>query len=165
MNDSDHRYDIDLEVDETSPGGVDLDGLRTLVEAVLEAEELEPGTGLAIRLSDDASLRELNRTHRGADEPTDVLSFGAEEGEAFPAAPGEPRYLGDIAVSLEAVERQAAEAGLAAKDELAHVVLHGVLHLLGYDHLNDADDAAMRAREEAFLGADIHRGRHAHADE
>lgn len=157
-------YDIDIEVDAELADAVDVDALRDLVERLLTDEGVEDGAGLAVRISDDALLHELNLAHRGVDAPTDVLSFGAEEGEAFPAIEGEPRYLGDIAVSLAAVQRQAPEAGLDADLELAHVILHGTLHVLGYDHETPDEDAVMRAREEAYLGASIHAGERAHDD-
>lgn len=124
---------------------------------------MRAGAAVTVLLATDERLRALNRDHRGLDEPTDVLSFPAEEGDAFPTPPGEPRYLGDIAVSLAAIERQARTAGLDPALELAHVVVHGLLHLLGHDHETPEDDAAMRAREEALLGPAIHAGR-AHDD-
>jgi probable rRNA maturation factor len=158
-------FDIDIEVDGAFTEGVDILVLRSMIAELLAAEAVEAGTGLAVQISGDALLHELNRAHRGVDEPTDVLSFGAEEGEAFPVPEGEPRYLGDIAVSVEAVRRQAPAAGLAFEAELAHVILHGTLHLLGYDHETEADDAALRAREEGILGPEIHNGDRAHADD
>ncbi len=161
---ADPEYEIDLEVDDVFADAVDIPGLIDQVIRLLGAEEVEAGAGLAVRITGDSLLRELNLAHRGVDEPTDVLSFGAEEGEPFPELEGEPRYLGDIAVSLEAVRRQAPEAGLSVDDELAHVILHGTLHLLGYDHETPEEDADMRAREEAILGPAIHASDRAHTD-
>ena len=128
---------------------------------MLVEDAVEDGSGLSIAIADDALLHQLNLAHRNVDAPTDVLSFAAEEGEAFPHAPaaggkGEPRYLGDIAISLETVRRNAAEAGLTAQQEVAHVLVHGILHLLGYDHETPGGEAEMNAREEALLGAAIH---------
>jgi probable rRNA maturation factor len=148
-------YDLYVEVAD-GVSGVDVDALERLVARILQEESVEADAGLSLLLADDALLQQLNRDHRGRDEPTDVLSFGAEEGEAAPRASGEPRYLGDIAVSVERVRVQAAEAGLGLAQELAHVVLHGVLHLLGYDHERPEDDARMREREESVLGPGIH---------
>jgi probable rRNA maturation factor len=87
-----------------------------------------------------------------------VLSFAEESGELLPSPEGGPRYLGDIAVSIERATVQAEKAGLTLDEELQHLVLHGMLHLLGYDHETDDDDAKMSAREEAVLGAGIHAG-------
>lgn len=153
-------YGLHIEVSEgVSP--VDAEALEALLTRVLESESVEPGAGLSLLLADDGTLRELNRAHRGIDAPTDVLSFGAEEGEATPRPEPGPRYLGDIAVSVEAVRRQAAAAALAPGVELAHVVLHGALHLLGYDHETTEDDGRMREKEESLLGPAIHaRARH-----
>jgi probable rRNA maturation factor len=130
--------------------------LAFLLEHVLEEEGIEDGAGVTLLLAGDELLQELNREHRGTDEPTDVLSFPASEGEAFPAEPGQGRYLGDIAVSLPMVRRQVETAWILPGDELQHVVLHGLLHLLGYDHETPEDDARMRAREERVLGPEIH---------
>jgi len=156
-------YDIAVEPDDALPAAalaaVDTDRLARVAADLLAAEAAPAGAAVTVLLATDERLRALNRDHRGLDEPTDVLSFPAEEGDAFPAPPEEPRYLGDIALSLSAIERQARAAGLESALELAHVVVHGLLHLLGYDHETPDDDAAMRAREEALLGPAIHAGR------
>jgi probable rRNA maturation factor len=154
---------------------LDIDALRALCAGVLEEESVEDASGLTIVFADDELLRSLNREHRDLDVPTDVLSFpawesGLEDGDEF-APPEVPRdaddpgpYLGDIAVSVQTAARQAAVAGLTIEQELAHLVLHGLLHLLGYDHEAPDDDARMRAREEAALGPGIHASS-AHADD
>ena len=157
-------YLVNLDTDDEVAERVDAPALEALVERVLTEDGVEDGAGLAIVLSDDVMLRELNRRHRDTDAPTDVLSFPASEGEETPLPEGEPPYLGDIVVSVESVERQAEEAGLATSEELAHVVVHGVLHLLGYDHEESEDEARMKAREEALLGPTIHAGRASHED-
>ncbi len=150
------RWDVVVAVADTFLDDVSAEQIAALLSRVLEDEGVEEGSGLSIEIADDDLLHELNREHRGVDGPTDVLSFAAEEGEAFPSAPGEPRYLGDIAVSVETVRRNAVEAGLTTAQEIDHVLVHGLLHLLGYDHETDEDEAAMRAREEGYLGAAIH---------
>lgn len=140
--------------------------VRALCSRVLEEEEVEDGATLTIVFADDQLLRSLNREHRELDVPTDVLSFPAWEwgpGDDEFAPPEVPRdadepgrYLGDIAISVETAVRQAHEAGLPVDLELSHLVLHGLLHVLGYDHEAPEDDAEMRAREEEILGAAIH---------
>lgn len=157
-------YFINVEVDDEVEDRVDQAALVTMLDRVLAEDGVDDGASLALVLADDLLLRELNLRHRDVDAPTDILSFPADEGEAFPAPEGEPPFLGDIVVSVESVERQAEEAGLGAGEELSHVVLHGLLHLLGYDHEETADEAKMKAREEAVLGATIHAGREAHSD-
>ncbi len=133
--------------------------IASYLERVLVEEDSGADVELAVVLAGPMFLRELNRDHRGADEPTDVLSFPASEGEPFPGQPDEPEYLGDIAVSVPTVVENARAAGIEPVLELRHVVVHGLLHLLGYDHETPEDDATMRAREEAVLGPEIHAGR------
>jgi probable rRNA maturation factor len=157
-------YLINVDADDGVDQRVDIPALVTMLERVLVEDAVEDGAALAIVLADDVLLRELNLRHREVDAATDVLSFPAGEGEETPGPEGEPEYLGDIVVSVESVERQAASAGLAAGEELAHVVLHGLLHLLGYDHEEPDEEAVMKAREEAVLGAAIHAGREGHDD-
>ena len=124
-----------------------------------------PPAAIAVRLADDRALRELNRTFRGLDEPTDVLSFPLDEeagtdAAPFPAAPeaAAARELGDIAISVERAAAQARRAGREVALELRHLALHGALHLLGHDHGSPAAARALRAREERHLGAAIHDG-------
>ncbi|MGE0227382.1 MAG: rRNA maturation RNase YbeY [Dehalococcoidia bacterium] len=133
--------------------------LLALASELLDGEALDEPVEVAVLLGGPELLHELNREHRGIDEPTDVLSFPASEGAEFPAIPGEPRYLGDIAISVPTVRENAMAAGMTAELELRHVLLHGLLHLLGYDHEMPDDDALMRGREESILGPEVHAGR------
>lgn len=157
-------YLVNLDADDEVEDRVDSAALAAMLERVLTEDGIEDGASLSVVLADDVLLRELNQRHRDTDAPTDVLSFPASEGEETPHHEGEPVYLGDIVVSVESVERQAEEAGLATDEELAHVVLHGLLHLLGYDHEEAEEEAVMKAREEAILGPTIHAGREGHGD-
>jgi probable rRNA maturation factor len=161
-------YDVAIDLVAPAPE-VDVPALEAMIAEALAADGVDDGATLAVLLTGDDEIRALNLEHRDADEPTDVLSFPADEGEAFPGigdvgGEAEPRYLGDIAISLETVRRQAAELGLAFDLELRHVALHGVLHLLGYDHLTPGDEAAMRGREERVLGPEIHADERRHED-
>lgn len=103
---------------------------------------------LDVLLTDDAEIRALNRTHRGQDKPTNVLSFPVGE---TPAMPGAPRPLGAVAVGFETLEREANEANRHFSDHFRHLIIHASLHLIGYTH--DADDEAerMEALEIAAL--------------
>ena len=104
---------------------------------------------LSVLLVSDRLMRQLNRDWRGRDRPTDVLSFSQHEGAG--AAPRE--LLGDVVIAVPTAKRQAEERGetlLAASERL---LIHGVLHLLGYDHERPDDAAVMRPREEAILAA------------
>ena len=135
----------------------------TAAEAAFAAAgaTVEEVTEVSIALVDDATIRELNRNWRGKDAPTDVLSF-----PAMPiAVPGAPALLGDIAVAFETTARDAAAEGKTLADHLAHLVAHGMLHLLGYDHLKAAEAERMESTERAILKglgiADPYAGREA----
>jgi probable rRNA maturation factor len=99
--------------------------------------------GITILLADDEAVRELNARFRAKDAPTNVLSFPAPE--AFRP------HLGDIALAYGVCAREADEQGKPLADHLTHLTAHGVLHLLGYDHQDDAEAEAMEARERAIL--------------
>jgi probable rRNA maturation factor len=103
---------------------------------------------LSIVLADDALLRRLNRKWRGLDKPTNVLAFPALAGTA---GPGAPRLLGDVVLGFETVAREARRQEKALADHLAHLVVHGVLHLLGFDHARAAAARRMEAVETVVL--------------
>lgn len=111
------------------------------------------GAEAGITLADDAYLHELNREYRGVDAPTDVLSFALRE--AVPAEPahGEagPELLGDVVISVERARVQAGEYGHSLARELAYLSVHGLLHLLGFDHDRPERAGEMRSAEEAIL--------------
>ena len=123
--------------------------LRKAVRAALK-RELPAGadTGLSILLTDDAEMRKLNAGWRAKDKPTNVLSFPAE-GAVDPAAP--PDYLGDIALGLATCRQEARAQRKAFADHVTHLTVHGVLHLLGYDHMDDDQAEAMEPLETAIL--------------
>ena len=111
-------------------------------------------TELTIRIVGAAESRTLNRTWRGKDKPTNVLSFPLDA----PSQPlarerrgHAPQLLGDLAICAAVVAREAREQGKPPAAHWAHMVVHGVLHLLGYDHENDRDAVAMEARETKIL--------------
>ena len=133
--------------------------LERTAAAALAAVDPGGAGGVSVVVADDATLRDLNRRFRGLDEVTDVLSFGARgEGEeasdapAFPAAPGE-ESIGEVVVSLPQAARQARERGAPAEQELALLVVHGVLHLWGYEHGTPEETEAMQAVEQSVLAA------------
>jgi probable rRNA maturation factor len=105
---------------------------------------------VGIVLTDDAEQRDLNRLWRGKDSSTNVLAF-ALNNPAVPPAPGAPILLGDIVLALETVAREAAAQDKTLPDHLAHLVVHGALHLLGFDHADEGEAALMEARETAIL--------------
>ena len=108
--------------------------LRKLANEALSRLEVQAAE-VGVLVCDDATIRSLNREFRGIDRPTDVLSFPA----AF-VQEGGPQYMGDIAISLETAARQGAAAGAATDAELKILLLHGILHLAGYDHESDGGE-------------------------
>ncbi|MDO5110699.1 MAG: rRNA maturation RNase YbeY [Clostridia bacterium] len=104
---------------------------------------------VTVMLTDDESIHHLNRDYRHVDRPTDVLTFPAWEGEALLQQPD--GYLGDIAISLPTALRQAAEYGHSLTRELSFLAVHGTLHLLGYDHMEQADADVMFALQDRIL--------------
>jgi probable rRNA maturation factor len=150
--------DVDVQTDDRFTSKVDAALIARAAEAALAVEGITGAIEVSVLVTDDAELHRLNRDYRGVDAPTDVLSFADDEQDdsgphpTFVRPPEVPRYLGDIAISYERVEAQAAEYGHSVERELAYLTVHGVLHLLGYDHERGDDDAAeMRAREEAVM--------------
>jgi|SRR5215469_15153368 len=105
---------------------------------------------LSITLTDAAEQRRLNRDYRGLDVPTNVLAFRNWEARTR-VPPGAPLLLGDVVLGLEIVLREAAEQDKPVADHLAHLVVHGVLHLLGYDHLTQIEADGMEALEISIL--------------
>lgn len=131
----------------TDPSGAALvEGLRRAGLACLAYEDAPDG-GLSIVLADEASARELNRRFRDLDEPTDVLSFS--DGTLQPDLGG--TYFGDVVICLALAERQAHAAHHPLESELALLAVHGILHLLGYDHGMEAEKHVMWASQSAIL--------------
>jgi probable rRNA maturation factor len=131
---------------------LDVEALHHLSVRVMSGEKVTEGTALAILVTDDEEIRQMNHQFLGIDEPTDVLSF-PDEVDDFVQGLSEEILLGDIAISLPTAVRQAEAAGHPLASELAHLLTHGILHLCGYDHVTSPEDEArMRAREEHYLG-------------
>ena len=131
---------------------------RVTRKAALAALALTPmprANELAVVLADDALLRALNRDYRGVDKATNVLAFAYAEAQPPPGPEGS-EILGDVVVSLEATRAEADKAGRCLREHLSHLVIHGVLHLLGYDHGNDRDAESMENIEiQALSGIGI----------
>jgi probable rRNA maturation factor len=121
--------------------------LPKTARAVLSLLDLD-GAELSILLTGDRQIHDLNLRYRGKDKPTDVLSFPQDDTEP---AEGVPRVLGDVVISVETAERQAVEKGRSFERELTVLLIHGVLHLIGYDHEKGAKDAATMWAMEARL--------------
>jgi probable rRNA maturation factor len=131
------------------------DAEPVILRAIAAAAEIaEPDHGeaeLAVMLTDDAGIRTLNNNWRGIDKPTNVLSFPAlpPTGPVGPDDP--PRMLGDIAIAYETTRREADDEQKPFEHHLSHLAVHGYLHLLGYDHENDADAETMESLETEIL--------------
>lgn len=140
-------YDVTVQVGVDGFVGEDEVGcLRRAAVAALRHQAVAMGSGVTILLADDAYLQGLNEQFRGEAKPTDVLSFAAGEG-AF----GVRGYVGDIAISVPYAARAAEKQGHDLLGELCLLVVHGVLHLLGYDHAEPEEKAQMWAVQGAIL--------------
>lgn len=143
-------------IDEPFESLVDTAGLRTIVSRTLVTEG-QPAGELTLVITTDEQIRELNRTYRGLDEPTDVLSFAAQESAphaedvTFVAAPEAAMYLGDIVIAFPYAAANAAAQGRSVHDELSLLAVHGTLHLLGYDHGSAAEEEVMWAHQAQIL--------------
>lgn len=130
----------------------DVEPLRQAALATLIHRDAPP-VEVAVVIADDTALRELNRRYRNVDAPTDVLAFPNETRGPFVGIEGQPHYLGDVIISYSRAEEQAKEAGHPVEAELQLLVVHGVLHLLGYDDEVESERAKMWAAQEAILAA------------
>lgn len=139
---------IDISVE--SPLWDELPGAAQTARGAIEAALADHGSAeveLSVVLAEDARIRELNRTWLGKDKPTNVLSFPAAE-----SAGGKLRFLGDIVLAFETIKREADAERKSLEHHVAHLAVHGTLHLLGYDHGSDSDAESMEDRERSILG-------------
>jgi probable rRNA maturation factor len=143
----------DTESPEFPPDGI-LALMRSAADAVAEAYGIA-GAEVSVVFAPPAQIRTLNREHRGIDEVTDVLSFpqqgGAMAEGAGDGGSGPPLLLGDIVICPERARSQAEEYGHGEEREFVYLFVHGLLHLLGFDHGSDAERAAMREAEERIM--------------
>jgi len=142
---------VDVQTALRFAGEVDEEMLRRVTAEALRHEGIEGEIALSVVITDDGAVRELNREFRDVDAPTDVLAFGTGEKSDFVTAPGEPAYLGDVIISYPRAVIQAEEYGHSINRELALLTVHGVLHLLGYDHVDEVERTEMWARQNEIL--------------
>lgn len=154
---------VDLVMEEPRWAEIDLPGLAEhAARMVLNDQDMVPGEWeISVLGCDDARIAVLNADFRGKPTPTNVLSWPAQElaseeegGEPWfpePFLPGERDSLGDIAIAYETCAREAIEAGKTMADHVSHLIVHGVLHLLGYDHIRDGDATLMEETEVRIL--------------
>lgn len=130
------------------------DRIIEVLEETARVHEVDDLAEVSLMFTDDETIHEMNHEYRGIDRPTDVLSFALEEGEEEEIYGGpEENLLGDIIISVETATRQAEEYGHSVEREMAFLALHGMLHLLGYDHMEEEERKEMRAQEEAILAS------------
>ena len=134
------------------------DEQRKLVEDLLQytakQERVKEGSEVSVTFVDNSRIQEINKEYRQKDAATDVISFAMEEmgeGEVEIIGSDEPALLGDIIISIDRMEEQAAEYGHSNTRELGFLAVHGFLHLLGYDHMNEEDEKVMFARQRELL--------------
>lgn len=151
--------EISVIIDEEFQGGLEQGWLEKVAWETLSAEGVASPVELGLVVTNDGELQSLNRSYRGVDEPTDVLAFGLlphkpeESGDSptFVSPPNGVLHLGEVIISYPQAARQAKEQGHATEQEMALLVIHGVLHLLGHDHDSPEQELKMRTREEETL--------------
>lgn len=150
MNDR-HPFQLEIQVNDLFADTVSAARIDTVARATLARVGREQPTELTIVVTDNALIRALNRDYLGIDAPTDVLAFSQTEGADVQKPAEELSYLGDVVVSYEQAVAQAAEYGETVERELSRLVIHGLLHLLGYDDRDDDDRREMWRLQEQIL--------------
>ena len=143
------RIDVQRDADEDST--LDDAFVAVWVTRAIEAARQSGDSEVSVRIVDAEEIQALNREYRGKDRPTNVLSFPAGDIAGLPDE--EPAPLGDIVVCASVVQEEASTQGKTLGDHWAHMLIHGALHLLGYDHQSDEEAEAMEALERTILGA------------
>ncbi len=138
-------------VSHREPEPLSFEAFERLALFVLTMEQVPDLTELSIALVDEEEMAHLNEQYRGIASPTDVLSFGCDD--PCPTPGDEPITLGDVVIAPDVAERQSVELGHSVEHELDVLLVHGILHLLGYDHEAEDDAGAMAAREALLLEA------------
>ena len=152
--------EIDVIFDEGFEDCLDINWLQGVIGAALNAENTGDNLEMSLLITGQEKVHQLNRDFRGKDKPTDVLSFAmldelpsgeSEDDFSFVAPPDGIKHLGEIIISFPQAVIQAEEHGHSVKKEVAILAIHGVLHLLGYDHIKDDEAEQMEARERVIL--------------
>ena len=147
--------EIEIFVEKKFGGGVDVGEVKKIVRQILQAEGVAPPYEVSLVFTDSETVRKLNRDYRGVDRATDVLAFymlGQNKGDSqFVLPPDGITYLGEVIISYPKAVVQAKEQGHSVEKELELLVVHGILHLLGYDHEEREEERRMRRREKELL--------------
>ena len=132
----------------------DLELVEGLLQHAAKIEQVEDGTELSVTFVTNEAIHEINKEYRHKDAPTDVISFALEElgeGETAIIAEGMPRILGDVIISIDRTREQAEEFGHSFERELGFLAVHGLLHVLGYDHIVPEDEKIMFGKQDEIL--------------
>ena len=148
--------EFEISVEEKFRGLVDENWAREVAQQVLKAEGVTPPYEMSIVFTDSETVQKLNRDYRSVDAPTDVLAFymlpnKTTDDSPFIMPPDNITHLGEVIISYPQAVEQAKEQGHSVDKELALLIIHGILHLLGYDHEEPEDEAEMRDRERELL--------------
>ena len=151
--------EIDILFDEGFENCLDENWLRKIIESALKAENAGDNAEMSLLITGQEKIHRLNKEYRGKDKPTDVLSFAMQdelqsedgEGVSFIAPPDGIEHLGEVIISYPQAEIQAVEHDHSVEKEVAVLAIHGVLHLLGYDHIEYEEAEEMEAREKTIL--------------
>jgi len=147
--------EIGIHIERKFQAHIDEDWARNRAQEVLKAESITPPYEMSLVFTDSETVQRLNRDYRGMDEPTDVLAFymlpqhGADAD--FVSPPDDITHLGEVIISYPKAVEQAEEQGHSTEQELTLLIIHGILHLLGYDHEKPEEEAKMKAREKELL--------------
>jgi probable rRNA maturation factor len=151
------ELDINISIKRNIDLPVERNWLEKVARRVIEAEKIASSTEMGLLITDSQTIQKLNRIYRGEDKPTDVLAFqmtsdvDQELELPFVSAPDGIKHLGEVIISYPQAEKQAREQGHGVTRELALLIVHGILHLLGYDHELPADEQKMRDKENKIL--------------
>jgi len=147
--------EIGIHIEKKFQSHVDEEWARKIARQTLKAEDVSPHYEMSLVFTDSETVQRLNRDYRGVDEPTDVLAFymlpQQEADSDFVSPPDDITHLGEVIISYPKAVEQAKEQGHSTEQELTLLIIHGILHLLGYDHEKPEEEAKMKAREKELL--------------
>jgi probable rRNA maturation factor len=143
--------EINVIIDGEFLGCPDVGWFQDIVARVLQAQDIGGDVEIGLLITGQEKIQELNKTYRGRDRPTDVLAFYMTGAGEFVQPPDDVKHLGEVVISYPQAVLQAREQGNSAEKELRILIIHGILHLLGYDHEETKEKRGMSAREQVIL--------------
>ena len=145
------NWNLDITIEEPFDDQLSEEWFRRIVEQIMLAEAVDEPVELSLLITGDETVHELNREYREIDRTTDVLAFAFQEESDFPSIPDGAVQLGEVIISCPQAARQAEEQGHSLAREMSVLTIHGVLHLLGYDHQDNEEERVMKSRETEIL--------------